>query len=384
MRGMRARTVPYLGFPMERMHGLHACAPKGSRQSPQVHLWTETQGTACQNGYPFVDSLSTLLGHDSPNQLNPKPVVMTPKGTKDKSMKHIFQTSEIAHKWAHQTQSDARNSAGNFFFHGDTIYSYGSHFPIARHVQNAQGGKAILFTHRGYSLTTSRHIHLVRSAIPYEVRTLTVTDPTAGVGLQIQDFGERIERAQHECFGDSGRFRPKAYRTLELLIQDANDVTEFFGSAQRWKLPESTDAIKQAIAEENARRAREEKRLERKRKREHAQYLKIKGELLERWIKGDTTVHTWDIPRDFPVRLRIAGNDIETSMGVRFPIAHAIRGIRFIRSIVAAGQGYKRNGHTFRLGAYAIDEIDTDGNVTAGCHHVEYAEAERIAGLIGA
>jgi hypothetical protein len=46
-------------------------------------------------------------------------------------MKHVFNSSEVPHIWALQQQNEGRNSQGNFYFNGATIYSYGSHFPIA-------------------------------------------------------------------------------------------------------------------------------------------------------------------------------------------------------------------------------------------------------------
>src|SRR5579872_324467 len=92
--------------------------------------------------------------------------------------KHVFPTDEIAHLWAHsKTQDDARNPGGNFYFSGDTIYSYGSHFPIARHVTNEQGQAAILFTNQTYSNTTAKHIGQVRRAIPHGVPVFEVHNP---------------------------------------------------------------------------------------------------------------------------------------------------------------------------------------------------------------
>ena len=35
-------------------------------------------------------------------------------------MKHVYPTNEIAHLWAHKTQTSARNGQGNFYFDGDT------------------------------------------------------------------------------------------------------------------------------------------------------------------------------------------------------------------------------------------------------------------------
>ena len=60
-----------------------------------------------------------------------------------KRKKHVFDTGEIPHLWAHRTQDEARNRQGNLYFTGNTIYSYGSHFPIARHVVS-EGERAVL------------------------------------------------------------------------------------------------------------------------------------------------------------------------------------------------------------------------------------------------
>ena len=91
-------------------------------------------------------------------------------------MKHVFSTSEIPHLWFHQSQGNARNGQGNLYFEGDTIYSYGKHFPIARHVLTRNGMRAVLFTTETYSVTTSRHKSDVRQAIPCNVTVFTVPD----------------------------------------------------------------------------------------------------------------------------------------------------------------------------------------------------------------
>ena len=70
-------------------------------------------------------------------------------------MRHVYPNHEIPHLWVHQSQDEARNSTGSFYFEGPTIYSYGSHFPIARYVTNERGERAILFTTAHHSVTTS-------------------------------------------------------------------------------------------------------------------------------------------------------------------------------------------------------------------------------------
>lgn len=80
-------------------------------------------------------------------------------------MKKVFtDKSTVAHLWANKCQSDATTTGRNYYFHNDTIYSYGSHFPIAKHIKNEAGEAAILFTTRSYSNTTSKQIAVTYQA----------------------------------------------------------------------------------------------------------------------------------------------------------------------------------------------------------------------------
>ena len=86
-------------------------------------------------------------------------------------MKKILKNhSEVSHYWANKIQSQGK--ACNMFFEGDIIYSYGYHFPIAKHIKN----NLILFTSKGYSVSTSKHLGITRSAIPSEIEVLTVPE----------------------------------------------------------------------------------------------------------------------------------------------------------------------------------------------------------------
>ena len=80
-------------------------------------------------------------------------------------MKKVFSDqSKVAHLWANKEQDEATNQGRSFYFDKETIYSYGRHFPIAKHVQDQAGNDYILFTERGYSNTTSKHISITRGA----------------------------------------------------------------------------------------------------------------------------------------------------------------------------------------------------------------------------
>jgi hypothetical protein len=73
----------------------------------------------------------------------------------------VFPTSKIAGLFAAQSVPEARNQQGNFYFNGKRCYSYGSHFVIAKLLDN----KVALLSNRGYSSTTNRQVWDVRSAL---------------------------------------------------------------------------------------------------------------------------------------------------------------------------------------------------------------------------
>lgn len=54
----------------------------------------------------------------------------------------------------------AKGRGSNLFIDGDTIYSYGYHFPVATRLQSG-----FWITDKKYSQSTTRHTSLVRYAI---------------------------------------------------------------------------------------------------------------------------------------------------------------------------------------------------------------------------
>lgn len=48
--------------------------------------------------------------------------------------------SMVAHLWANEKQESAHGS--NFYFEGESIYSYGRHFEAGRIVRNKRGEKS--------------------------------------------------------------------------------------------------------------------------------------------------------------------------------------------------------------------------------------------------
>lgn len=73
--------------------------------------------------------------------------------------KHVYKTNEVPKLWADGLPNgfEVRNARRNLYAVGDTIFSYGSHFPIAVRVVLPDQSIVSLITDRRYSNTTNRH-----------------------------------------------------------------------------------------------------------------------------------------------------------------------------------------------------------------------------------
>lgn len=74
---------------------------------------------------------------------------------------------ELCQTFVEQKKIQARASNGTLYFAGDTLYSYGSHFPLARLTtdNDSKEGTIALVTTRKYSVTTFKHKSFAVSAI---------------------------------------------------------------------------------------------------------------------------------------------------------------------------------------------------------------------------
>jgi hypothetical protein len=299
-----------------------------------------------------------------------------------KRAKTVFPTDEIPHLWMHKVQGSARNAGGNLYFNGDTIYSYGSHFPLAIHVQNAKGKPAILINSGSYSVTTSGHQSAVRQAIPSDAVTFTVPYLSEDRYLSndharnVKHFQDEIEQASIKA----SRARSNRDRLLGSAVKYAESLKAyctFFGlKCPKVKLygvndlPSlEADLIRKQIAETKKRKAEEKQR--------ELAAIKAAEEGIAAFRAGEdySRFNLYNVP----TMLRIKGDEVETSRGVRIPIDYAVRGLRFVRAVIAKGEDWQSNGHTFHLGHYVLDRVSKDGTIKAGCHVITLDEIERIA-----
>lgn len=285
----------------------------------------------------------------------------------------------------HKTQAEARNGTGSYYFRGDVIYSYGSHFPIASHVTNTKGEQAVLFTTKGYSSTTNMHKSLVHRSIPPNTTVFTVPNMHFS-------FSEAEDKYQHErnlrhYTDDISTHLSKCARAIssynkEWRLKRAIELREevlaycvFFGlpDPEIEAIPE-LDSEKMAAIRKREAKASAAKAAEAKRRSEEQRVraLSLAGE----WKAGGSYSYLLHV---LPTMLRIVGSEVETSRGARFPITHAQRGLKLVRAVMARGEEWLSNGHSIHLGPYQLTKIEADGTCHAGCHIVTWPEIDRIA-----
>src|SRR3569833_369914 len=103
---------------------------------------------------------------------------------------------DLAHEWAHDSDGKDIGAGANILYASGCIYSYGSHFMIARHVTNEKVERAILFTERTYSNTTAKHIKAVENAVSH-LHLIYVPDPALSREELFNDWHVQMVNIAH-------------------------------------------------------------------------------------------------------------------------------------------------------------------------------------------
>ncbi len=321
----------------------------------------------------------------------------------------IFKTVEVAHIWAHQSASSGRNPQSNFYFDRDVIYSYGSHFPIARLipvrntklVEQVLGGPfqhIVLMTTRTFSNMTAKHIHATRQACSH-LPVFHVANVLAEKGI-FKEFRDQAKE-QWEIVLKKRGAKLGAIHVYDRILEEANKYAQLFGLASRLKRPDDYEEQLQLAHRFNeAQHQRNETRIENQRIRHEEQQRIAKlafDEKLPLWLAGK--ISTQQLPRSglSPIYIRLSsdGRTVETSWGAEVPLKEAVSLYRLAkdcRRTASAldrlhGDGNSKSIDTgvtgalvpIKVGGYQLDSIDHRGNVKIGCHRLTWESMHELA-----
>ena len=307
-------------------------------------------------------------------------------------MKKVYTSKdEIAHLWAHQLQDDARTPSDNFYFNGKTIYSYGSHFPIAKIVEENHPtlGTVCLFTTKGYSVTTSQQMSAVRQAIPgywtvinvetidfHRIKKYAKDDHKKNIKEHLQsafEFSEKQKRARKYDYTSD----------IEFELSQAKIYVEYYKlkslltKAEKELLFSDGDFNASQYAE-----IVEKKKASNKRKRAKAdrERLKKAAKDIEAWKEGANVFVPYQA--ETMLRLTADGKEIETSRSSRVPLDRAKLLWKLIKNTMDTKTQWKKNGKTFEIGNFSVDRVEIDGTTTIGCHVLIFTEIKRMADIM--
>ena len=304
-------------------------------------------------------------------------------------MKIVFtDLRAIAHLWANQLQTEAKNAGRNFYFSGPTIYSYGSHFPIAT-ILEKDGEKFCIMTTRSYSNTTSKHIQIVRHANNLPI----IFCESVPSGYDIKSvFSEKIDSYFHSQnikawesklkyqFSKLASARKKEIYILE--IQRIAAQIEKYLSFFNLKAPKHLKALLSStdtkeftvyLEAEKTRIARD------KAKALKAQKL-LHLDSLAKWRTFEFSRLSSRFENVDYLRYNAVKNRIETSQQIEIPSQIGLNFWDKIQSIISSG-GCVNGGCSDKLGkfmdAYEIKEINAK-YIVIGCHTIMISEIKNL------
>lgn len=285
---------------------------------------------------------------------------------------------EVAHYWANEIQPSGKS--GNMFFRNGVIYSYGEHFPIARHVVDDNNRRVVLFTSRDYSVSTAKHKLITRRALSDSAVVFTVPI-LSSYHVESDKHAEHYlsEIARYQELAYRAR-KNKEYHTQNMIdtIRESSLYCDAFGKGISEELRKSIgnwaerlEADKLFSDEEKEKmRAAQRARLERERETRAAR-VAAERERLEKWRAGGPR---WANFETTALRLSEDKTRIETSRGAEITVKAALRLWEHIRA------GKSPSG--MELNPYRVTTYD--GKVlVVGCHHIPVAEIKLIADQLG-
>jgi len=304
-------------------------------------------------------------------------------------MKKVFNTSELPHVWASQKQNEGK--AGSFYFNGKTIYSYGSHFPIA-----TIDGDNVLFTMRTYSNTTAKHISGARHAASH-FNFIWCYDVPTNLKYASTEHENNLNRWKREIkslFDELGN--TKIRNTQDRINGINNHISKLTAYCQYFKLKIKDKELKELIklaSTDNflqvAREAKDKANEVENKKRESA--IKAYSKYLNLWRNDDSesikaipektkTLINWYANSAHPfthLRYNKAHNRLETTKGVQIPVEIAKRAFIQLNGCM---EGICKD-ISVPVMNYTITET-TKEYIKAGCHTIPKTDIIYIAKLL--
>jgi hypothetical protein len=272
-------------------------------------------------------------------------------------MKTVFTNSEIFHVFNEQKQETGRNPNRNIFFENNKIYSYGYHYLLGEFINE----NTIVINNTGYSNTTAKHISMLINATRDKKQFFSEQVNPKKALINLENWVNKLPRATK----NKEIYLLEIDNTLKKYIEFIEYTNKEISILNK-ETHEKIVALKDSFYNNFENLEKEIKEQKKRQKEKEKQAIK---ENLIKWKSNEINYFRNKTGKDF---LRLIGENIETSQGVKIPIIEAKRLLNLIE-------------HKSILGA----KVDNRYTVTAfngllkvGCHNIPLNEINYIKNLI--
>ena len=292
-------------------------------------------------------------------------------------MKKVFNSSQLTHVWANQGQSEGRSN--NMFFEGTDICK---HYLAAR-IYTIKGKKFALVNNHNYSMTTAKHLSLIRSSLYQLMPFFSVSDVTDLKGA-VKFLDNQAKDAITLILKKTKVISQINIDNLFSLIVDKYKTTNKLRKILGYKPIKLSEKDQERVFDHlNNRLTRYQElntpeMIEKKKIDKEKQTIKKNAKIQEKLNEAVTLFRSTGTIRDtlkqLPYELlRINNNNIiKTSRGAEVPLMEA----RKLLSLILSGKGNEVIGANIGNG-FTIRSID-DTKIVIGCHTILLEEAKNV------
>mgnify|MGYP003632593307 CR=1 FL=1 len=285
-------------------------------------------------------------------------------------MKTTFSShSEVCHEFANNFDETRKGKAGNIFFEGLTLYSYGDHYILAQKVF-IDGTWFTFVNENNYSVSTSKHKNHTRQALRGQSHLIYIPFFT-NRAFYLHQLGEvanllkveinqslktQIKARSNSYHMREANSRLTLLRTLNVLFPTyVNAINDLYNEFPLWEQARDKAEYIQANEQERNERkevlAKERKALEIEKEKEH----------LFDWVNNNYNGTLYNLP--IHLRLTSDKKEIQTSHGAKVPTLQAVKMFKDIQDL--------KNVTGQSIGNFTVREVTLDF-IQIGCHKIEF------------
>jgi flagellar biosynthesis regulator FlaF len=279
--------------------------------------------------------------------------------------------SQIAH--AFMNRQVIKSSNKNMYYDSDTLYSYGSHFHLAKFFE--VGAKKYLFVNTNrYSNSTSKHQGHVRYAVNRSIVDQVFYIPFPenkiyNLDIAIPKIILSLLGSTKKCFNTQLKARSNDYQYQSAIdyLNTAHKVYIEFIDLFESSFIQTYLNLKDELIDLQSVVIQKLETINANKQAKKAKEAQTNGEKLERWIKHKFNGQIYGL--NPALRLSKDKSHIETSHGAKVPLNEGIEALTDLRS------GKDLIGR--KIGGFTVNSVTLDF-IVVGCHKISFESVNKF------